>query len=44
VAPRTCVRTRRFDAFYHEIMNEPGASQVFEEIAVWLDDVASAPP
>lgn len=36
-APPTVVRSRRFDAMYHEILNEPDAAQVFAALADWLD-------
>lgn len=38
-APTDVVRSRRFDAMYHEILNEPDARAVFETLADWLDGV-----
>lgn len=41
-APARVVRARRFDGFYHEILNEPGAAEVFAEIGTWLDERGAA--
>jgi len=31
------VSTQRFDGYYHEIFNEPGAQPVFTRLQQWLD-------
>jgi alpha-beta hydrolase superfamily lysophospholipase len=36
-APANVVRSRCFDAMYHEILNEPDARTVFDLLADWLD-------
>jgi alpha-beta hydrolase superfamily lysophospholipase len=37
-APPTVVRSRRFDALYHEILNEPESGEVLATIDGWLDE------
>ncbi len=37
-APPSVVRSRRFDALWHEIMNEPAADEVFATLTDWLDE------
>ncbi len=37
-APRDLVRSRCFEALYHEIFNEPQAPDVFAELTDWLRD------
>jgi alpha-beta hydrolase superfamily lysophospholipase len=38
VAPKGIVTEVGFDGFYHEIFNEPDASQVFSTLRHWLDE------
>lgn len=37
LAPRPLVTSHRFESFYHEIFNEPGAEPVFKALGDWLD-------
>lgn len=40
-APSDVVRSRCFEALYHELFNEPERDQVFEEVLRWLDGFAA---
>jgi len=44
LAPTAVVRTRAFDALYHEIFNEPEREQVFEMLTGWLDGLSASNP
>ncbi len=37
-APPAVVRVRRFDALWHEILNEPSSDEVFRTLTGWLDE------